>query len=108
MNCDSITAQIVFYDRTWQNVGEQELNLMEGENLYQLNGESFSKVVFCFENEQGKEFSINKFEISTDKMKDDEKLPAVRVIINGEGDYKVFIYWWEMRFGESLEMYRKK
>ena len=41
MNCDSITAQIVFYDRTWQNVGEQELNLMEGENLYQLNGEFF-------------------------------------------------------------------
>ena len=26
MNCDSITAQIVFYDRTWQNVGEQEFN----------------------------------------------------------------------------------
>mgnify|MGYP000373352226 CR=1 FL=1 len=32
---------------------------------------------------------------------------AEKVIINGEGDYKVFIYWWEMRFGESLEMYRK-
>ena len=102
MNCDSITAQIVFYDRTWQNVGEQELNLMEGENLYQLNGESFSKVVFCFENEQGKEFSINKFEISTDKMKDDEKLPAVSVlfsiicmIITG------ILYWLKIRYGRK-------
>lgn len=58
MNCDSITAQIVFYDRTWQNVGEQELNLMEGENLYQLNGESFSKVVFCFEKNKEKNFQL--------------------------------------------------
>ena len=43
--------------------------------------ESFSKVVFCFENEQGKEFSINKFEISTDKMKDDEKVNSCKCII---------------------------
>ncbi len=58
MNCDSITAQIVFYDRTWQNVGEQELNLMEGENLYQLNGESFQKWYFVLKMNKEKNFQL--------------------------------------------------
>ena len=47
--------------------------------------------------------SINKFEISTDKMKDDEKLPAVSVlfsiicmIITG------ILYWLKIRYGRKI------